>query len=100
MKSMFCFTEKCSKDLLHNQIGSQTMSAAQIVLRAIKVNVFIPQAEGVQFATRAGVPGNLLDLRTQAAVARVLLDDDDAIKLAQHTRDALGVQWFECVRGK
>src|SRR5947208_2382150 len=71
----------CQAEPRRHLADVEPMRREQLVVAAVVVDEFVPQREGAELAARLDVPGDLLDLRRQAALRRVLLDDDDAAML-------------------
>ena len=70
----------------------QPVRRQQIIMAAVIVDEGILQRERVEPAARLDVPGDLLGLRRQAALRRMLLDDDDVPVPPQRVADALDVE--------
>ena len=68
------------------RVDAQAVPFQEVSMRPERVNELVLEAECRQPAPGARLPRNLLDLSTEAAVGRVLLDDDDSGKFLQAAR--------------
>src|SRR5262245_47841035 len=68
-------------------------------MTAVIVNEGVLEGEAVEPTGRPGVPGELLRLRRQAALRRMLLDDDRLLVPLERVDDTVAVQWLHGVHG-
>ena len=73
----------------------QSVRGEQIVVRAVVVDEPVLQCEHVEAADGLAVPGELLGLRRQPALGRMLLDDDHVLVSLQRIDDTGAVERLE-----
>ena len=90
--------ELAGGDGVEDPPGFEAVRGEQIGVAAELVDELVLQREGVEAAAGLHLPGELLGLGGEAAVRRLLLDDDHLAWSARPGPDALAVERLERVR--
>src|SRR5258708_15934136 len=89
----------CQTELGRHQADIEAVRGEKLVMTAVIVDEGILQGEGREIAARLDVPGDLLDLRREPALRRMLLDDDDALMRQEGSLDAGAIERLHRVHG-
>jgi hypothetical protein len=71
----------------------------EVLVGAVIVDKCVLQSEGVEPASLLDIPRNLLGLRRESALWRVLFDHDDVLMTLERINDPVAIKKLHCVHG-